>query len=165
MKNRMLLCAALLIAALLPAIAIGEAAADENRERSARKMWGELNLSADQEAKFKEINSRYAPARRDHSQRIEELREKINSELLRDKPSRSLLVQYAGQIGEIQKRMSLASVDHLLSVKAVLTPEQFKKFTSMVSQTGGRRGGPDGGRGNRGGGTRDGGNVEQEDVD
>jgi len=110
-------------------------------------MWEELNLTAEQEAKFREINSRYAPTRREHAQRIEELREKINQEIVRDKSSRSLLIQYAGAIGEIQKKMSLASVDHLQSVKAVLTPEQFKMFVSMRASVGnsGRRG--DGARG------------------
>jgi Spy/CpxP family protein refolding chaperone len=106
-------------------------------------MWEELNLTAEQEAKFKEINSRHAPARRESAQRIEELREKINQEILRDKPSKSMLIQYAGTIGEIQKKMSLASVNHLLDVKAVLTPEQFKAFVSMsaAAGSGGRRGG------------------------
>jgi Spy/CpxP family protein refolding chaperone len=108
---------------------------------SARRMWEELNLSADQEAKFKEINSRYAPARRESAQRLEEVREKFNQELLRDKPSKSVLIQYAGTIGEIQKKMSLASVSHLLDVKAVLTPEQFRTFVGMSSSTGGKRGG------------------------
>jgi len=35
--------------------------------------------------------------------------------------------------------MSLTSVDHLLSVKAVLTPEQFKTFVNMNSATTGSR--------------------------
>jgi len=130
--------------ALLSALfASASVSADEKRDdHPARRMWAELNLTADQEAQFKEINSRYAPARRESAQRIEELREKINQEILRDKPSKSMLIQYAGTIGETQKKMSLASVSHLLEVKAVLTPEQFKTFVSMSSAAaGGRRGG------------------------
>jgi len=127
-RGRILLCIALLSAVLASATASAD---DKRGDHPARKMWSELNLTAEQEAQFREINSRYAPERRVQAQRVEELREKINQEILRDKPSRSMLIQYAGQIGEIQKKMSLASVDHLLSVKAVLTTEQFKMFVSM----------------------------------
>jgi Spy/CpxP family protein refolding chaperone len=142
--------------ALLSAVLVSAtASADDKRgDHPARKMFEELNLSAEQEAKFKEINSQYAPVRRENAHRIEELREKINQEILRDKPSKSMLIQYAGTIGELQKKMSLSSVNHLLDVKAVLTPEQFKTFVSMnPAATGGRRGGGRRGDGeNTGGG-------------
>lgn len=136
-RGRLLLCVALLSAVLFSATASAD---DKRGDHPAKRMWAELNLTVEQEAKFKEINSRYAPERKVQAQRIEELREKINQEILRDKPSRSMLIQYAGQIGEIQKKMSLASVDHLLSVKAVLTTEQFKMFVGM-NPSARRRGG------------------------
>jgi Spy/CpxP family protein refolding chaperone len=128
------------VALLLAVLACTATLADDRRggDHPAKKMWEELNLTAEQEAQFKEINAQYAPERRERAKRIEELREKINQEMLREKPSRSQLINYAGQIGEIQKKMSLASVDHLMSVKAVLTSEQFKMFVSM-SSSGGRR--------------------------
>jgi len=138
MVSKIFLCTALAFALLVSA----PVSADDKRDdHPARKMWAELNLTAEQEAKFKEINAQYAPARRENAQRIEELREKINQEILRDKPSKSMLIQYAGTIGELQKKMSLASVGHLLDIKAVLTPEQFKMFVSMSSAAGGKRGG------------------------
>jgi Spy/CpxP family protein refolding chaperone len=135
----MFLCIALLSAALASATASAD---DKRAEHPAKKMWAELGLSAEQEAKFKEINLRHGPARRESALRIEELREKINQELLRDRPSKSMLIQYAGTIGEIQKKMSLASISHLLDVKDVLTPAQFKAFVSMSASagSGGRRG-------------------------
>jgi len=134
------------IAFLSAVLAFATASAEDRRgDHPGRRVWEELNLTAEQEAKFKEINARHAPARRESTQRIEELREKINQEMLRDKPSKSLLIQYAGTIGELQKKMSLASVSHLLDVKAVLTPEQFTTFVNMSSamaaeKRGGRRG-------------------------
>jgi hypothetical protein len=39
-------------------------------------------------------------------------------------------------MGELQKKMNIASIDHLLNVKAVLTPEQFRKFTNRVPMGG-----------------------------
>jgi len=132
MKIRMFLCLMLLAVALAPV----SGSADERRGQNARRLWEELSLTPEQEAKFREINSRHAPARRDNARMIEGLREKINQELLRDKPSRSNLITYAGQMSELQKKMNLASIDHLLNVKAVLTPEQFKKFTDRVPGVG-----------------------------
>jgi Spy/CpxP family protein refolding chaperone len=116
-------------------------------------MWEELNLTAEQETRFREINARYAPMRQDQTRRIEELRVRINQELLKDRPSRSLLAQLAGQMGETQKRMNIESVNHFLSVKEVLTPEQFKIFTDGVSigGSGGPPRGREGGRGRAGG--------------
>ena len=131
MRIRMFLCLVLLAVALAPV----SGSADDRRgqrEHPGRRLWEELNLTPEQETRFREINSRHAPVRRDNARMIENLREKINQELLRDKPSRSTLIQYAGQMGELQKKMNLASIDHLLNVKAVLTPEQFKKFTDRV---------------------------------
>jgi Spy/CpxP family protein refolding chaperone len=133
---------------ILTAVALAgvlPASADDRRGRGdhpARRMWEELNLSADQEARFREINARHAPGRREHARQIEELRKRINQELLKDRPSRGLLAQLAGQMGETQKKMNIASVNHFLDVKAVLTPEQFQKFTEMASVgsgVGGRR--------------------------
>jgi Spy/CpxP family protein refolding chaperone len=141
MKIREFLLIALLAVTLLPT----SGSADERRsarEHPARKMWEELNLTAEQEAKFKEINAKYAPGRRDHARIMEDIRTKINLELAKERPSRSLLAQYAGQMGEHQKKMNIASVSHLLEVKAVLTPEQFKRFSDKVpigGTSGGRR--------------------------
>jgi len=145
MKIRVFLYITLLAVALAGA---SPAAADDRRGRDhpGRRMVEELNLSADQEARFREINARHAPVRRDYTRRIEDLRERMNSELQRERPSRSLLAQIAGQIGETQKKMNIASIDHFLDVKAVLTPDQFQKFTEMAtvgSGPGGRRRGGD----------------------
>ncbi|MCL2220223.1 MAG: periplasmic heavy metal sensor [Chitinispirillia bacterium] len=131
---------------LVDEIAAQESGRGGGREHPGRRMVEELNLTADQEARFREISARHGPIRRDYSRRIEELREKINQELLRDRPSRSLLAQLAGQMGETQKKMNIASVEHFLDVKAVLTAEQFQKFTEMASVGG------SGGRGARRGG-------------
>ena len=138
MNTKAFLSIMLLIAALT---GVSEATDDRRgREHPARRMWAELSLTAEQEAQFRDINMRYAPARREHARQIEELRGKINQELLKERPSRSLLAQLAGQMGEVQKKMNQASVIHFLDVKVVLTPEQFKKFTDMSSMGGGTGG-------------------------
>jgi Spy/CpxP family protein refolding chaperone len=144
---------ALLAASLAPGASAANDAAPP-AEHPARRMWAELGLTAEQEAKFREINSRYAPVRREHARRMDELKAKINQEVMKERPSRSLLAQYAGQMGEAQKKMNIASVDHLLSVKAVLTPEQFKLFADRASISGsGEIGGRS--RGARGGNEAD----------
>ena len=131
MKSKALLFLAFLAVTLLPTI--GMASDGEQASTSARRLWEELNLTPDQEAKFRDINAKHAPARRDHARRLEEVRARMNQELLKDRPSRSLLAQYAGQMGEFQKQMNIASVNHMLDVKAVLTAEQFNTFLSRAS--------------------------------
>ena len=130
MKIRILLCAFLLSIAFV-------AFADVPGDHPARRTWAELNLTAEQEAKFRDINARYAPTRRDHMRLMEDLRAKINQELLKDRPSRSLLAQYAGQMGQHQRNMNIASVNHLLDVKEILTPEQFRIFVARAAIVGG----------------------------
>ncbi|MDR3012882.1 MAG: Spy/CpxP family protein refolding chaperone [Chitinispirillales bacterium] len=115
---------------LLPTLGLADTG---RREHPARQVWEELNLTPEQEAKFRDINARHAPARREHARLMEEVRTRINQELLKDRPNRNLLAQWAGQMGEYQKRMNIASVNHMLDVKGVLTPEQFKMFTDRVS--------------------------------
>ena len=135
MKIRAFLYLAVVAAMLLPCAAQAQGSDEPaaQREHPARRLWAELNLTPEQETKFREINAKHAPARRDHARRMEELRTRINQELLKDRPSRSLLAQYAGQMGELQRRQNIASVDHMLDVKAVLTPEQFQIFTDHTS--------------------------------
>jgi len=158
MRIKAFLYAAIIAAALFAA---SPAAADDSRQgrgHPGRRIVEELNLTAEQEAKFREINAKHAPIRRNHARQIEELRERINQELLKDRPGRSLLAQLAGQMGETQKKMNIASVQHFLEVKDVLTPEQFKKFTERAS-VGGSSGG--GGRGRPGAGAQ--GSSDQDD--
>ena len=138
MRTKMILCTMLAFAILLPASA---SAQEKQRVKNhpMKEMWAELGLTSEQETKLKELHRQTAPNRREQMKKIEELRGKIKTELLKDKPSQKVLDDYAAQMGDLHKLMNLSSIDHLLKVKEILTPEQFKKFTEK-----GPMGGPHG---------------------
>jgi Spy/CpxP family protein refolding chaperone len=128
MKTKMFLCVVLLAVTLLPYSGFAD---DKKgpREHPGKKMFAELGLTPEQEAKLKEIRAAAAPAKKLHQQQLEVVRQKIKVELQKEKPSKSALNKYAAEAGSLHKQMNLASIDRLLKIKAVLTPEQFNKLS------------------------------------
>jgi len=118
----------LAFAMLLPASALAQEK-QRGKGEHMKERWAQLGLTPEQETKLKELHQKSAPARREQFKKIEEVRAKINAELLKEKPSKKVLDGYAAQMGNLHKQMNESAIDHLLKVKAILTPEQFKKFT------------------------------------
>lgn len=131
MKIRIFLCAMLAFTMLLPASVLSQ-----ERQRGGsggmREKMTQLELTPEQETKLRELHRQNAPARREQNRKINEVREKINAELIKDKPSIRVLDDYAAQMGNLHRQMNVFSIDHMLKVKAILTPEQFKMFTEMA---------------------------------
>jgi Spy/CpxP family protein refolding chaperone len=90
----------------------------------------ELGLNVDQNAKLKTLHSEMKIAHKEHIEKIKALREKSREELLKPKPDKTVLYGFAGEIGALQKIMAEKEADHLLKIKAILTPEQFDKLLS-----------------------------------
>jgi len=141
MKTKMFLCAVLLAVTLLPCAGFADGKNGPPREHPGKKMFAELGITPEQEAKLKEIHSAWVPTKKLYLKQIEVVRQKIKVELQKEKPSKSAMNKCAAEIGNLHKQMNLASVDRLMKVKAVLTPEQFNK----LSERGfiGGSGGPD----------------------
>lgn len=139
MYKRILSVAIITLALTLPLGAIAsESAAPQSGPRE--RDWSMLNLTPEQEARFQAINTRYSPARRDISRQIANVRTRMNQELMKDRPNRGLLAQWAGEMGEYQKRQNISAVNHMLEVKSVLTPEQFEIFLNNSTIGGSGRG-------------------------
>jgi Spy/CpxP family protein refolding chaperone len=128
MKTKMFLCVVLLTVALFPCSGFADGKKG-TREHPGKKMFAELGVTSEQEAKLKEIHAAAAPAKKLRQQQLEVVRQKIKVELQKEKPSRSALNKYAAEAGNLHKQMNLASIDRLLKIKAVLTPEQFNKLS------------------------------------
>jgi Spy/CpxP family protein refolding chaperone len=128
MRVKLFLCAALLTAALLPCAGFADGKKGP-REHSGKKMFAELGITAEQEAKLKEIHAAAAPAKKLLQSQIEVVHQKIKVELQKEKPSKSALNKYAAEMGNLHKQMNQAAIDRRLKVKAVLTPEQFGKLS------------------------------------
>ena len=128
MKTKMFLCVVLLAVALFPCSGFADGKKG-TREHPGKKMFAELGVTSEQEAQLKEIHAAAAPAKKLRQQQLEVVRQKIKVELQKEKPSRSALNKYAAEAGNLHKQMNLASIDRLLKIKAVLTPEQFNKLS------------------------------------
>jgi Spy/CpxP family protein refolding chaperone len=113
------------------------------------KMARELGLSTQQKAKFKEFREEMRDVRKAHMEKMKALLDKSKEELRKPSPSRDVLYAYARESGELRRVMAEKEADHMLKVKAVLTPEQFNKLLGKDFML--RRGhGPDGPRGDKG---------------
>jgi Spy/CpxP family protein refolding chaperone len=113
---------------LLPAAGWSRETQRRDRHPMKKKM-EKLGLTSQQEAQLKELHTQTAPVRKERMGKIKELRGEIKQELLKDKPSRTALDNYAAQMGNLHKLQNEESIKHLLKVKEILTPEQFVKFT------------------------------------
>ena len=128
MRTKMFLCSMLALTMLLPTAGWSQER-QKQKDHPMREKWAQLGLTEQQETKLKELHKKAAPARRERMKKIGEVREQIKQELLKEKPSKKTLDDYANRMGALHKEMNAASIDHLLKVKAILTPEQFAKFT------------------------------------
>lgn len=91
-------------------------------------MWNDLKLTEDQNGKLKALHEEMMTVRNKHYAAVKAVRLKIKDELLKDAPSRTVLYDFAGELGELHKQMSKERGDHLLKVKTILTAEQFSKI-------------------------------------
>jgi Spy/CpxP family protein refolding chaperone len=56
----------------------------------------------------------------------------IQDEIKKDNPDKAKLYAFSDKIAEEQKKIARLRIDQMLSVKAVLTPEQFSKLISLI---------------------------------
>ena len=116
---------------LIAGVAIALAGGCGAREKSmGEKMAKELGLSADQKAKLKDLREGMKTVRKENMEKMRELVDKSKDELLKPTPDKDALAALAKESGELRRAMTEKETDHLLKVKAVLTPDQFKKLLS-----------------------------------
>ena len=90
----------------------------------------ELGLNKDQQVKMKSLHADMKNIRKEHGDRMKVIMDKSKNELLKDSPSRAVLYGLAKEMGDLRTAMAKKEADHLLKLKTILTPEQFKKLLS-----------------------------------
>jgi len=113
---------------------------DTGMQRPFQKMIIDLKLTPDQQAKLKAQHKQMREDGKVIFEQMKGIREKVKSELLKDKSSKSVLDDYATQLAGLQMQLIQKRHEHLLQAKAVLTPEQFTKLVNHEWQ------GPEGDR-------------------
>ena len=58
----------------------------------------------------------------------------IQDEMKKDSPDKAKLYSMADKIADAQKKIAKLRIDQMLQVKAVLTPDQFAKLTSLIDE-------------------------------
>jgi Spy/CpxP family protein refolding chaperone len=129
--RKTLITAGIMAAALmLSPLAVFAKPYDTMMKRPFAKMINDLKLTQDQQAELKAQHKQMREEGKVIFEQMKKIREKVSSELLKDKPSRPALDDYAAQLAGLHKQLIQKRHEHLLKAKAILTPEQFAKLVN-----------------------------------
>ncbi len=126
MRTRTIVLSLLTALLLLPATG----SAQNRKAQFMKKKMAEMGITEEQGTRLKELYREMRTFKKEHMAKVKELREKTKQELLKDNPSRNALSAYSEEMGILHKKMNENRIDHLLKMKAVLTPEQFDKVAN-----------------------------------
>ena len=105
-----------------------------DRDKAIEGISKKLELSKEQEKEFrsrsKEIEKDIVKLRLKNR----DLWDKVESELLKDKPDRGAIYKHMQQINQNQFELRFKRMDNLLEFRKKLSPEQQKKFKDMLEQ-------------------------------
>jgi Spy/CpxP family protein refolding chaperone len=97
-------------------------------ERIPKGIFKDLNLTADQEKQMKGLFERQKEDEKKKFEKIRGLQDKMDNEFVKDRPDESRIKSTANDIKKIQTELLDEHFSHLLALRKVLTPDQFKKF-------------------------------------
>ena len=99
-----------------------------DHEALSQKMDSALGLTPDQKTKMQALRESFTPAqktmREDLKSKQTALREMLDSAA----PDRAKADDLAREINLLQNKMMISHIDHIFKVRAILTPEQYKKL-------------------------------------
>jgi len=110
-------------------------------ERVPKGIFKDLNLTADQEKQMKGLFEHQKEDEKKKFEKIRGLQDKLDKEFLKDVPDESRIRSAAKDIKNIQSELLDEHFNHLLALRKVLTPEQFKKFIEKGKKMREKRGG------------------------
>jgi Spy/CpxP family protein refolding chaperone len=95
------------------------------------KMAEGLNLSDEQQNSIKDIRYNFQKVAIGLQADLKTSRLELQHQMAQDKPDQQQISILVDKIGETQKQLLKQNIDRKLAVKAILTPEQLKKFFQM----------------------------------
>ena len=102
-----------------------------------KQMMKELNLTEDQKVKMKEIK-KSKPDMKSARQNMKKLRDQLKA-ALKTNTSDADLIKLHGEIQTARNKKATDRFNHMLAVRAILTPEQRIKFHEMKENRRGNR--------------------------
>jgi Spy/CpxP family protein refolding chaperone len=128
MKSRMMAVVFMSSALMLSSLSAAARRNDSLLQKPFQKMIIELNLTQEQQVKLRAQHKQMLEEGKVIFEEMKKVREKVREELLKDKPSKSTLDDYASQLAGLHKQLIQKHHEHLLQTKAILSPEQFSKL-------------------------------------
>jgi Spy/CpxP family protein refolding chaperone len=118
--------------------------------QGAHRMWNDLQLNADQQSKLSTMHNEMQNLRKNQLEETSAVRAKIKEELAKSSPSKPVLSGFVNELGKLHEKQMQAHIDHMLQLKAVLTPEQFQKVINKQWNGRNNKMGAMGGHGSKG---------------
>jgi Spy/CpxP family protein refolding chaperone len=95
--------------------------------QGAHRMWNDLQLNADQQAKLLTTHNEMQTLRKTQMDEVSAVRVKIKEELAKSNPSKTVLSGFVSELGDLHEKQMQSHIDHMMQLKTILTPEQFQK--------------------------------------
>ena len=130
MRKTLITAGIMAVALMLSPLAVSARPYDTMMKRPFAKMISDLKLTQDQQAELKTQHMQMREKGKVIFDQMKKVREKVRVELLKDKPSKPALDDYAAQLAGLHKQLIQNRHEHLLHAKAILTPEQFSKLVN-----------------------------------
>jgi Spy/CpxP family protein refolding chaperone len=86
----------------------------------------DLGLNADQKAKHDALHKEMQPIVKEHMKIMKDIRDKMKTEFLKPNPDQYVLTGLSEQSQKAMADFAAKRIDHLLKLKAILTPQQFE---------------------------------------
>ncbi len=106
----------------------------QKRKERMQKIFSELNLTKEQEAKLKENKTKHREQRKGGFEQIKSYKEALKQELLKSDLDMERIQEIQAQMKAAQSQMADDRLNSILEVRTILTPEQFTKFMTLMEQ-------------------------------
>lgn len=130
-KNLIIVLAILGALVLFFSIVYAKAPQHQGMKMQGMKMAEGLNLTDEQINNIKDIRYNFQKAVIGLRADLQTSRLELRHQMMQDKPDQQQISLLVDKIGETQKQLLKQEIDRKLAVKAILTPEQLKKFLQM----------------------------------
>ncbi len=108
-------------------------AEDPHHDRPMIGHFGELGLTDEQRAKFKEINKSYENKYKEYKDRLEPMHKELKAEESKEKLDTGRIRSILNSMAPIQTDLRVTHIQHFHELRTVLTPEQKEKLERLHS--------------------------------
>jgi Spy/CpxP family protein refolding chaperone len=107
----------------------------ENQHQRGFGRWREqMGFTPEQDEQLKELREEFREVSGVFFKNLRANQQQIFGEMEKDTPDKELLNRLAEETGQLHAAMRKATISHMLAIKEITTPEQYKKMAEMMQQ-------------------------------